>query len=95
MSVATEPDLVAVLTPRQIEVVLLIGGEGLTYKAAAARMENRLIKARAGRTQPKISHHTVRQYATDVRDIIGSDMSPIRALTLFYYEHRDELGRVA
>ena len=53
---ATETDLVAVLTPRQIEVLLLIGGEGLTYKAAAARMENKLIKARAGMRQRKISH---------------------------------------
>ena len=92
---ATETDLVAVLTPRQIEVLLLIGGEGLTYKAAAARMENKLIKARAGMRQRKISHRTVRQYAKEIRTIIGSELSPIRALTVFYYEHRDELERAA
>ena len=89
------PDLVALLTPRQIEVVLLIGGEGLTYKAAAGRMDNKLFKARFGRKHPKISHRTVRQYAKEIRDIIGSALSPIRALTMFYYEHKEALEKVA
>ena len=90
-----EPDLVALLTPRQLEVVILIGGRGLSYKAAASQMENKLIKARAGRGQPKISHRTVRQYAREIRDIISSGHSPIRALTVFYYEHKDEIKRRA
>ena len=64
--------LVEMLTPRQIEVVLLIGGEGLSYKAAAARMENKITKTRAGRTPPKISHRTVRQYAHNATDQLAS-----------------------
>ena len=91
----TGADLVAMLTPRYIEVVILIGGKGLTYKAAASRMENKIIKVRAGRSQPKISHGTVRQYAKEIRDIIGSPLRPIRALTEFYFEHREELEEVA
>lgn len=91
MAKAVKRDLVAILTPRQLEVVILIGGRGLSYKAAAARMVNKLIKERAGRGQPKISYRTVRQYATEIRDLIGSGRSPIRALTAFYYQHESEI----
>ena len=91
MSRPTKRDLVAILTPRQLEVLILIGGQGLSYKSAASRMVNKLIKKRVGLDQPKISYRTVRQYATEIRDIIGSGLSPIRALTTFYYQHESEI----
>ncbi len=66
------------LTPRQREVVELIGGEGLSYPEAAARLGH---YREGGRT---IQPESVRKYANDIRDRMGVDKKPRRALWELY-----------
>ena len=75
---------VADLTPREREVVLLIGGMGLSYRAAARHMGHWFQGKRT------ISEGTVRQYAVRIAKKVGSDRPPRRALWEFYSDHRDE-----
>lgn len=82
------------LTPRQRQTVLLIG-EGYSYKTAAAQMKNRLPVEWGEEGPPSISHHTVRQYAVEVRDLMGSTLPPLRAVLDLYHSHREELEKAA
>ncbi len=76
------------LTPRKLEVVLLLGRDGLKYKEAAAQMTNRIMRVRKGTEPPPISHHTVRRYAIEIRDAAGlQHLSPKAALMIYYREH--------
>lgn len=76
------------LSPRYREVVVLVGGERLSYKAAAKRLANLHRQDEAN-----ISHHTVRQYSREIRDLVGCDLSPRDCLTELYWSNRAELGR--
>jgi len=64
--------------PREWEAVELVGGQGLSIKAAAARMA--------------ISPHTVEDYLQRTRDRIGSELSPRKAVTRFYWRVRSARG---
>ena len=88
---AVEPGIVERLTPRQLEVVLLLGRDKLNYKTAATRMRNKLVRTKRGQEAPSISYRTVRHYACEIRDLMESDLSPIRAVLELWYEHKDEL----
>ncbi len=81
------------LTPRQIDVVILIGRDDLRYQAAAAKMRNRGMRWTETEFDdlPTISPRTVQQYAAEIRDLIGSDDVPTRALRQFYQQNREEL----
>ena len=74
------------LTPREREVVLLIGRDLLSYKAAAKRLVNRN-QSRFGREARSISWRSVERYATRIRDRVGSELTPTRALRELYLEH--------
>ncbi len=78
-------DVLGRMTSRQWEVAVLVGCHRLSYKAAGARLQNRL---EADGTP--LSPRTVRQYATEVRDAMGSELSPRDALTELYMAHRPE-----
>ena len=73
-------DVVESLTPRKREVVELIGGELLSYREAGERMGHFYQGGRA------LSPDTVRKYATEVRDAMGSDRKP-RAALIDLYRH--------
>jgi len=74
-------DLVSRLTPRQREVVILVGRHRLSYKGAARRLENRY------REGEHLTPQTVRQYANQIRDAMESPLSPRDALTELYWVH--------
>lgn len=62
------------LTDRQREVVELVGGRGLSYKRAAYVL--------------RIAPETVRVHAVQIRDRMGVNMSPQRALIhLWHAKH--------
>ena len=82
------------LTPRQREVVILIGKHRLSYKAAAKQLEN-LLSCDPGQCGDHISWHTVRQYAVQIRDLMGSRLSPRDALTALYWEYRKSFDHAA
>lgn len=65
------------LTPRQVQVVVLIGRDQLTYSEIAARL--------------RIRPDTVREYADAIRVRIGSNRGPWKACAEHYWRHRDEL----
>ncbi len=67
------------LTPRQLQVVLLLGPGKKTYKAAAREMKNQNLQ-RLGERAPSISWRTVEQHAREVRDLVGLDLPPMRAV---------------
>ena len=58
------------LSPRLQEVVDLVGGEGLSYDAAARRMG--------------LSVRTVEEYAAEIRTMAGLRCNPRSALFLLY-----------
>ena len=92
MGLAGEPKTLVHLTERQLDVVLLIGRDGLSYKAAAILLSNRLVRARAGATVPHLSHHTVRVYANEIRDLFGlGHLTPLRAMWRIYQDHHESL----
>ena len=83
------------LTARQVEVVLLIGRDGLSYKAAAQQLGNKLARVRDGMRPPTLSHHTVRRYANEIRDLFGlGHLSPMRACWIIFSEHRSNFEEV-
>ena len=80
------------VTDRQLDVIFLIGRDGLSYKAAAVGLSNQLVRVRNGIPPPHLSHHTVRRYANEIRDLFGLDhLSPMRAMWVIYQEHRETL----
>lgn len=89
-----DTEFLKALPPRHVQVVVLVGGRGLSYKAAAAQMQNKNVRVRGDQEPPQISFRTVETYAATVRDKLGSRLSPKRALTEFYYAHREELLRI-
>lgn len=74
--------MVETLTPRQRQVVVLIGGRRLSYKAAARQLAN--LQADDG---SQISPHTVREYCREIRELLGSDLAPRDALTELYWSY--------
>jgi len=60
------------LTRREREVLNLIG-KGYSYGQTARLLE------------PRISSRTVERYATNIRDKIGTDLPPLRAVIAFYH----------
>lgn len=70
------------LSPRMREIVILVGKQQLSYKAA-------------GRELGGISHHTVRSYARKIQHLVGSDLSPRAALTELYWGHRDQFDKAS
>lgn len=85
-----DPDVtVDDLTPRQRQVVVLIGGRRLSYKAAARLLTHRYHEG------AHVSPGTVRQYANDIRHRIQSPLPPRDALTVFYGANKDRLDEVA
>ncbi len=93
MTNATAGASVAELTPRQLDVVVLIGRDDLSYQAAARQMRNRNLRRMADSLDelPTVSPRTVEQYACQVRDAIGSTDIPTRALRAFYQAHREAI----
>lgn len=80
------------ITGRDLDVILLIGRDLLSYKAAAVLLPNKLIRVRGGEDPPHVSHHTVRRYATEIRDRFGlAHLPPMRALWTIYRDHRETL----
>jgi len=77
------------LTPREREVVVLIGRDQLAYKAAARRMAHRY------RNGERISEHTVREYARTIQRRVGSRLPPRAALTELYWSHRSQFDGAA
>lgn len=75
------------LTPRMIEVIILVGRDRLAYKAVAKRLERK-------NGDGKISHRTVEKYAEEIRDMIQSRLAPRDALTAYYWRHVEELEGV-
>ncbi len=91
-----EGEVVLHLTERMLEVILLIARDGLSYKEVAVRLSNRIIRAREGVPPPHLSHHTVRRYAKDIRDLFElGHLKPIRAMHIIYQRHHDTLEEVA
>lgn len=82
-------DFVSALTPRQREVVVLIGRYRLSYKQAARRMAHRYMGDRT------VSPETVRDHAQTIRDRLRSPLSPRDAVTELYWMHRDEFEQAA
>lgn len=76
------------LTPRMIEVIILVGRDRLSYKAVAKQLE------RKQHGNGKISHRTVEKYAEEIRDMIQSRLAPRDALTAYYWRHAEELEGV-
>lgn len=79
MTVQTEEEeyvaeLIESLTPRQRQVVCLVGGQRLSYEEAARRMGHFYQGNRS------ISPETVRRYASDIRDLFGVDKPAQRAM---------------
>lgn len=93
MTNATAGVGVAELTPRQLDVLILIGRDDLSYAAAARQMRNRNLRRMADRLDelPTISPRTVQQYAAELRDLIGSTDVPTRALRAFYQCNQKEI----
>jgi len=80
------------ITGRQLDVILLIGRDALSYKAAAVRLSNKLIRVRNGIPPPHLSHHTVRRYANELRDLFAlGHLSPMRAMWVIYQDHKKTL----
>jgi len=77
------------LTPRQVEVLIMIG-KGMSYNAAAAKLRNK--GADDGR---RISWRTVETYAIQIRDLMDCPFSPTKALMIYYQTHREELENAA
>ncbi len=77
------------LTPRMIEIVIMVGRDQRPYKAVARILAN---KHREGE---RISVRTVEKYAERIRDRIGSTKPPRAAITAFYWTHRAELDPAA
>lgn len=75
------------LTPRMIQVIILVGRDRLSYKAVAKRLERK-------NGDGKISHRTVEKYAEEIRDMIQSRLAPRDALTAYYWRHAEELEGV-
>ena len=94
--VTSEGPVVVHLTERMLDVVLLIGRDGFGYKDAAVRLGNRIIRTRGGVPPPHLSHHTVRRYASEIRELFDlGHLKPIRAMWTIYQRHRDTLEEVA
>ncbi len=62
------------LSPRMIQIVVLIGRDQLTYDQVAADL--------------RIKTHTVIAYAEQIRNRLGSRRSPRKAISEFYWENR-------
>lgn len=62
------------LTDRMWQLIELVGGKGLTVKAAAREME--------------ISAETAYEYAAEIRARSGLAMNPKNALLHLYYRHQ-------
>lgn len=77
-------EMIDSLTARQRQVVILIGGRRQSYKSAAKQLEH--LRSEGERS---ISSHTVREYARDLRDLMGSDLPPRDALTELYWSFRE------
>jgi len=73
------------LTPRQRQVVALVGGGQLSYKAAAARMKHRYART----ADQSVTAGTVKQYATQVRERMALPIPPRSALTLLFFANPD------
>lgn len=63
------------LSPRQCEVLRLIGRDALSYAAAARQLD--------------ISPRTVEAHAVRIRDLTFPKRNPRDACTLFYWQHRE------
>lgn len=88
--------LIATLTERHRDVVLLLGRDGLTYKRAAMQMLNQQVRVREGVPPLYLSYHTVRRYANEIRDMVGlAHLSPLRAMWVLYQQNREAFEEVA
>lgn len=67
------------LSGRQIQIVELIGRDRLSYKAVARELG--------------ISRHTVKAHAVQIRDRLGSELSPRDALTQYYVTMEHPVGK--
>lgn len=93
--VSAGADVLVQITERQVDVLRLIGRDGLTYKAAALQLSNRQVRLRDGAPPPHLSHHTVRRYANEIREMFGlGHVSPMRAMWVIYRDHRDTIEEV-
>lgn len=68
------------LSPRMVEVVILIGRDRLTYYAAAQRLG--------------ISEHTVRTYAQQIRERCQSERPPREAIMDLYRDEEERFDGV-
>ena len=84
MARSPDPDRVPWLTPRQREVVRLVGGWGLSYKRAAAQLPHRHVEG------VTISPRSVAQYAQQIRDAMDSPLRPRDALHALYRERPED-----
>lgn len=69
------------LSPRMLEILLLVGCERLSYKKAAARLG--------------ISVRTVQHHALEIRDRLGSARPPREAMIDHCWKNRKSLGYAA
>ena len=74
-------DVIPRLTRRHKQTVVLIVVRHCSYKAAARKMPHRY---RRGET---VAPDTVRQYANQVRDLMGTDLPLRSALAELYWTH--------
>ena len=87
---------VASLTDRQRDVVLFLGRDGLSYKTAAMKMTNQNVRVREGVPPLYLSHHTVRRYASEIREIVGLEhLAPMRAMWVLYHQNQEAFEEVA
>ncbi len=63
------------LSPRQRQIVELVGGEGLSWKAVARRLN--------------ISLSTVRVHVARLMERLGSTQRPRHAITTYYFRSRE------
>lgn len=84
-------ELVEQLTERQREVVVLIGRHNLSYKGAAQRLQNKHRNEKGVAISPR----TVRQYATEIRDAMGTGLPPWNALHELYFVHQESFKEAA
>ena len=87
---------VASLTERHRDVVLFLGRDGLSYKAAAMKMLNQNVRVRDGVPPLCLSHHTVRRYANQIREMVGLEhLAPMRAMWVLYHQNQEAFEEVA
>ena len=79
------------LTPRELEVLVLVG-KGYSYGKVARMLQNKATDREGGEG---VSRRTVEQYAARIRDLMEVPLSPAKALMIYYQSHREELEKAA